>query len=173
MKRFSWVLIIAVLISLGYSNLNAQRSKSYVSYQNVISIDPLEFLINRTLYISFEHKTAPANSFTIFLMYHNYSTDWDGFGVGGSYRWYLDIFKDKKIPLEGLYVGPVGALSMFRNKWADNSHVYLSIGGEIGYKWIFGGFSVEPLVRLMFGVTDVAGLGYHAWGAGVNLGYAW
>lgn len=172
MKKVLIGFIIA-LILFGITGLYAQKSKSYHSYENVLSIDPLEFLINKTLYISFEHKVAPMNSFTIFLMYHNYSSDWDGFGIGGSYRWYLDIFKDRKIALEGLYVGPVAALSMFRDKWGDKSHLYLSIGGELGYKWIFGGFSVEPLLRLMFGVTEVAGLGYHAWGAGINIGYAW
>ncbi len=51
------------------------------------------------------------------------------------------------------------------------------IGGDIGYKWIFDQFSVEPLVGLRIGFTPAANAPGNGTGAigtiSVYVGYAW
>lgn len=170
MKKLLLFSIAAVMMLSLASNLDAKN------YKQSISIDPLDFLVSKVLNVTYEHQLSKENSFTVFFSYYSYSEYWTAYGIGGSYRWYLtDLLKDKKIPIEGLSVGPMVRASFWSNDYGydlDNS-VYLVIGGEAAYKWTFNDFVVEPILRLGFGVTDVAYLGYSGWGAGVNVGYAW
>lgn len=153
------------------ANLDAKN------YKQAISIDPLDFLVSKVFNATYEHQLSKENSFTVFFSYYNYSDYWDAYGIGGSYRWYLtDLLKDKKNPIEGLSVGPMARVSFWSSDYyqlEDENSIYLVIGGEAAYKWVFNDFIVEPILRLGFGVTDISGLGYSGWGAGVNVGYAW
>lgn len=170
-----FVLLIAFLL-IGTNGLFAQSS----SYTNVLTCDPVDLLVSKVLNATFEHRVSYDNTFTITGSYYKYSDNWSAFGIGGSYRWYIDLFKEGKKPLEGFSVGPMLRLSWW-NWDGDNKYghsydggTYVVIGGEAAYKWVFSEhWVVEPIIRLGFGVTDVTGLGYEGWGAGVNFGYTW
>ena len=160
------ILLIAVLMAMF-----VVPSVQSAPYSNAISINPFA-LVWSWVDITYETQLSPTNSLTIFGSFYS-SGWWTSYGIGASYRWYLDLFKDGKSPIEGFSVGPRAAVNWW--SWdnyygyiGDNdNHIGFAIGGEAGYKWVWGGFMVEPLITLMFGSND-----YGSWG-GVNVGYAW
>lgn len=172
MRRILTSLVALFALLIMASSANAQGKNAY---QYNISIDPFDFVVSKTLNATFEYKLSSENSFTIAGSYYKYNDWWSAFGIGGSYRWYIDLFKEGNRALTGFSVGPCARLSFWT--WdaygSTSSETQLSLGGEAAYKWIFkGGWSVEPILRLTFGVLDVPGLDYGGWGAGVNLGYS-
>lgn len=152
---------------------NAQEKNHPGTYS--LTIDPFDFLVSKTLDVTFEYKLSPKNSFTISGLYIPYNDRWSGFGLGVSYRWYFDLFKEGKKSLNGFSFGPMARASW----WSDDLKIhddetFFSIGGEVAYKWVFsGGWTVEPIIRLSFGVSEISGLGYEPIGAGINVGYTW
>lgn len=172
--RYLLALAIATLIS--FQSLSAQGT-----YKQAIAIDPLDFLLIGRLNATYEHQLSTENSLTVQFSYINYSDWWTAMAVGGSYRWYFPtLFKDAKSPIEGFSAGPFARAEFWSWAGPDNSFyddygndVSIVIGGEAAYKWIWGGWMVEPIVRLGFGLTSITGLGYDAYGGGVNVGYAW
>ena len=162
---------------IAFSNSsNAQLQNHTGNY--TLSVDPIDFLVSKTLNASFEYKLNPKNSFTINGSYYAYSDYWKGYGLGASYRWYVDLFNEGKKGLNGFSVGPMVRASWWSYDFDGiatyDGGTYIAIGAEAAYKWIFnGGWTVEPIVRLGFGVTDVSGLGYSGYGGGINIGYTW
>jgi len=171
MKR---LLILTITVVMMLSSAMDAQAKNYTK---AITGDPLDFLLSKVFNVTYEHQISKDNSFTIFASYYNYSEYWSAFGIGGSYRWYLsNVLKDEKIPIEGLSVGPMIRASFWTSDYydfEDANSIYVVIGGEAAYKFIFDDWVVEPIIRLGIGVTDVENLGYSGWGAGVNVGYAW
>ncbi len=169
MKRIGMMLFVFVCL---YTLLPGQSIAQ--PYSNSISANPIGLAFG-VLNATYENKLSPTNSFTIFGLYYGY-TDWAAFGVGGSYRWYLDINEGKR-PIEGLSVGPMAEFGFW--SWSGPSYITndggasFAIGGEVAYKWVFNKFVVEPIVRLSIPVVKIHGLTYHSFGGGVNLGYAW
>jgi hypothetical protein len=164
------IALIAVLMAL----VIAPNLKSAPKYSSAITADPFG-LVWGQLNATYEFQTSPENSITIFGSYWGYA-DWSAFGFGGSYRWYLGFIKDGKKIIEGFSFGPRAELGF----WTWNGSYYnydggmtVAIGGEAGYKWIWGGFVLEPNFRLMFPVSKVTGLSYTGYGFGVNVGFAW
>jgi hypothetical protein len=170
MKR---VLVLTFAIAVLFGSALDLSAKNY---KQSISIDPLDFLISKVFNATYEHQICKENSFTVFASYYSFSDYASAFGIGGSYRWYLtDVLKDEKFPIQGLSVGPMARVSYWSYDavWSEDANdVYIVIGGEAAYKWVFDDWVVEPILRLGIGVTDIQ-TSYSGWGAGVNVGYAW
>jgi hypothetical protein len=167
-KLFVAILFTVICVPMFTSSAQAQ-------YSNSIGADPISLAFG-VLNVTYEHKVAPTNSFTIFGSYFSI-IDWSAYGIGGTYRWYLDVGNDKQA-LEGLSLGPLAEIAFW--SWNGSYYSYsggasVIIGGNVSYKWIFGGgFVVEPNATIAFNAAAPTGFsGYHAFGLGVNLGYAW
>ncbi len=157
-------LLLSLLIGIFFL-AEVQPAKSYSSS---ISGDPIA-LIFGYFNVTYEFQMSPTNSLTLFGSYF-FPSDWTAIGLGASYRWYIVKEKKKKI-IEGFGFGPKAVLSFWSSNIYDGG-VGFSIGGEAAYKWVFGGFVVEPIVSLMIPLVKYYGSGVFA-GIGVNLGYAW
>jgi len=170
MKR---IIILTFALAMLISSSTDLSAKNY---KQSISIDPLDFLISKVFNATYEHQLSKDNSLTVFASYYNYSEYWSAYGIGASYRWYLSgVLKDEKFPIEGLSVGPMARVSFWDSDFYqldDDNSVYIVIGGEAAYKWVFNDWMVEPILRLGIGLTEI-NAGYSGWGAGVNVGYAW
>jgi hypothetical protein len=167
MKKF-FLLALAALLIFSATNLSAQKADKYTQ---AITANPIG-LIFGYFNASYEFQVAPENTLTINGLYWGYS-GWSAFGIGGSYRWYI-VKEDKKKIIEGFGFGPTASLG-FWNYENDgySGGTSLSIGGVASYKWVFGGFVVEPLLVLSFNLMTIEGLAYNSFGLGCNLGYAW
>lgn len=154
---------------------NAQERNHKGNYS--LSVDPGELLLKNVLNVTFEYKLSPKNSFTVVGSYYNYNEWWKAYGIGGSYRWYIDLFKEGKNGLNGFSVGPMLRASWWNfdyNGYTGDTETLVAIGAEAAYKWVFsGGWTVEPILRLSFGVSEISSLGYEPIGAGINVGYTW
>jgi len=141
-------------------------SEAKGGYSSAISGDALGLLFSNYLTITYEFTMSPQNSLSIFGTFYS-SGGWDAFGVGASYRWYL--IKSTGPILEGFSFGPKAGLSF----WSGNGDgTSFAAGGEAAYKWIFGGFVVEPILSLMIPFQTYGHSGVY-WVLGCNLGYAW
>ncbi len=165
------LIVSAILIVFTMSNAFSQ-------YSRALSVDPIDFLVSKVFNATYEHQLNEKNSLTIFGSYYSYSDYWAAYGIGASYRWYLtDVFDDSKTPIEGLSVGPMARVSFWDwsgpSYWNWDGGTYVVIGAEAAYKFNFGNWFVEPIVRLGFAVSDIDGLDYDPFGGGVNVGYAW
>jgi hypothetical protein len=165
--KFKITIAIFALCMVCSTNLWAQR------YTHSISADPISLAFG-VFNATYEWQTAPINSFTIFGEYWSF-VDWSAYGIGASYRWYPHLFEDGKKPLEGFSVGPRIDISFWN--WGgytglNNNYTSIGIGGEAAYKWVFGGFVVEPLIVINIPILKIV-YTYGAFGPGVNLGYAW
>jgi hypothetical protein len=145
-----------------------------------ISVDPFDLLISKTLNATYEIKMGSSNSLSIFGSYYNYSSSWSGFGIGASYRWYVNLFGENTKALEGFSFGPLASVGFWKydapkhTNFNYDNDVMFSIGIEAAYKWTFSkNFFVEPIARIGFAVNDVNGLGYDPVGGGINIGYTW
>ncbi len=164
------VALMAIFVITGSANAQTQGG-----YKYNVSIDPIDLLVSDVLNANFEFKLSNSNSFLVSASYYRYSDILTGFGIGGTYRWYFDLVKDGKKALEGFSVGPCARISYWSWDIANSeSDAYFTIGAEAAYKWIFdGGWSIEPIFRISFGLTDVTYLSdYNSFGLGVNLGYS-
>ncbi len=115
-----------------------------------------------------------------------YHDNWTGYAIGASYRWYISPFKDRKTSLEGFSFGPLAIISFWdtdgfyyyhnKNKVFYDKHTStsLSIGGEAAYKWVWGGFSLEPKITLILNAYAHDGRdGNRPLDLNINIGYAW
>jgi hypothetical protein len=179
MKKFLTILTLVFLVAAFTSNSFAQKVKASEVYNSTIFVNPFG-LIWGLIDVAYEQKLSDANSIKINGQYWNWGSGWTGFGIGGSYRWYLDVFKDNKVPLQGFSVGP--RIDVFKWSWSSDivglstydGGVYVGIGGEAAYKWVFsGGWTVEPSFYLAIPISKVNGLGLNGYGLSVGLGYSW
>lgn len=172
-KALTILLIAAAFIALPLSNEVKAQKKSYS--QSIIA-NPLGLafgMFNAT----YEQRVTETNSFTVNGYYWSF-LDWQAYGFGGSYRWYLSPFDDGKKILEGFSFGPVVAVGFW--SWDGmvtdlyDGGTSINIGAEAAYKWVWGGFVLEPSISLLFNVSSISGLdSYSPFGLGLGLGYAW
>jgi hypothetical protein len=175
--RNSILIIIAVaLVFSATKSVNAQQSQSRYNY--CIGANPIGLLFG-LFNVSFEMKTARANSFAAYLNYWGLS-GWNGYGLGASYRWYIDAFKDGKKPIEGFFVGPAISFGFWDYTGSGAQHASdwngatFAFGGEAGYKWIWDSFYLEPTLGISLTVAKPEHLtNYSVLYGGVTLGYAW
>lgn len=172
MKRnitLSLLLAFLLVVSLPITS-------SAQNYHQAITIEPLQFLYNHVLTVTYEQQIAPKNSFTVNAAYMTLSTWASGLSVGGSYRFYL--MQEKERAIKGFSFGPTISATFWS---VDNSYynyeggTAISIGAEANYKWILeDGWTVEPTFRLFFPLNNLEGYGgWNTWGFGANVGYAW
>ncbi|MFC2130955.1 hypothetical protein ACFLSQ_05935 [Bacteroidota bacterium] len=176
--KITIILIIAALfISITPNNLSAAKT----SYAEAITIDPLNFLLNGIINAKYEQKLSKNNSFTVGgVLFYDSNKDgkWLGVGLSGSYRWYFDLFKTRKKPLQGFSVGPRVTISHYsftpdKNVGSDFGGVMGTIGGEAMYKWVWDNFVLETGIVLNFPILEAEGSNYSAFGLNASIGYAW
>ena len=173
MSKFFTTLLLAITFVAATLTMNATPSYT-TSKGAALVVDPVD-LINGRINLTYEKKLNSKNSFTINASYWNWA-DWlSAFGVGASYRWYLDLFEEGKTGMNGLSVGPRADI-FFWSYDAGNTHSYstVAIGGEANYKWVFGDgkWAVEPTIKLTIPIVKEKGYNYYSnYGFGVNIGY--
>ncbi len=170
MKLKVFLASIILFLSLAFSN----QSNAKEIYSNAISANPLGLAFG-ILNATYETLLSPQNSLTISGYYYSWAVDWAAYGLGGSYRWYIVKEQSKRI-IEGFSFGPMASFSFWswRGIGTADGGATLSIGIEGAYKWVFGGFVVEPILTISFPVSRFSGApSYQSYGLGVNLGYAW
>ena len=166
------LIIATIILMLGLGFANPVNAKEV--YSNAISANPLGLAFG-ILNATYETQLSVQNSLTISGYYYSWAVDWAAYGIGGSYRWYIVKEQGKRI-IEGFSFGPMAAFSFWswRGTGTADGGSTLSIGIEGAYKWVFGGFVVEPILTISFPVSRFSGAPtYQSYGLGVNLGYAW
>lgn len=151
------------------------------NYRNALTLNPFGLFIG-TLNAQYENALSGENSFTVrasAIMRTISSHDVSAFGLGGSYRWYLPPNR----AITGIWVGPSADLLFLKWKYSrgDVSSTFFNIGGEIGYKWIFEQYVVEPYLSLGLSLgkvesEDGKSLAYGngiIYSVGLSLGYSW
>jgi len=173
MKRFLTISVAIILIAITTTtNVVAQKG---IKYNQSISANPLGLLFG-VFNVTYEQQIAPKNTFTINGSYFTYN-DWSAGSIGGSYRFYL--LQEDVRAIQGFSFGPMAEIAFWSwggpGTFSYEGGTVFYIGAEAAYKWVFsGGFMVEPLLQLRFGVNKLEGLGgFSSYGLGVNLGYAW
>jgi hypothetical protein len=175
---FTFFMVLFLFLSV---NLSAQQTENY---DYAITANPLGLAFG-LFNAQFEFQTSQNNSF---LVRGNYWTpgvafsNWTAYGIGASYRWYLDAFKQGTTAITGFSFGPAVAVDFWSWDLDDDFGFFddydggatFRIGAEANYKWIWGGFALEPGINIMFAVSDVEGLGtLSPFGILFNIGYAW
>ncbi len=176
-------ILLVLIMSMAFLSTPAKAA-----YNNNISADPFSLINWGRFNITYEHKVSRINSFTVFFESYNkdYHKYWNGYGIGGSYRWYISPFNDRKTSLEGFSFGPLAILSFWNTDgyyrkvgknnvfYKDGTGSALTIGGEAAYKWVWGGFSLEPSIVLLLDVKGVDDRGdIDPLSLNVKIGYAW
>ena len=167
--KFKSLLIALMLILFVSVNLEAAPK-----YSNSIGANPIGLafgLFNAT----FETQLSPENSLVINGNYWSI-LDWTAFGFGGSYRWYIVKEPGKSI-IEGFSFGPTVSIGFWKwggyGSYSGSGTTSVAIGAEAAYKWVFGGFVVEPSLGFSFNAVSITGLNYPGFGLGCIIGYAW
>lgn len=181
MYKFLTVFIFIASFTCAQAQFNSLKntSQDQYPYQKAVSIDPIDFLVSKVFNATYEQKISPTNSFTVFASYYDYSDYWSAYGIGASYRWYLtDVIQDNESPIGGLSVGPMARISFWDYTGPnplnlDYGGSLFVIGAEAAYKFTFGQWYIEPILRLGFAVSKLDYLGYDPMGGGINVGYAW
>lgn len=167
---FSLALVVVIGLSATLTtNLYAQARTS--TKTQVLSIDALGlFQSGNIVTLQYEWKTAPTNSFHIRGRFSDFGGFYTGFGVGAGYRFYI---ADSRA-LTGLNVAPVAEAWFYNSSALNSSSTVFGLGAEVGYKWIFDQFAVEPGVGLGFGFggDDITYYTKTRVYAQVHLGYA-
>jgi hypothetical protein len=171
------VVLITVCVFLSVSDLSAQKHGGK-RFKNAISINPISLVWNQ-LVVTYEHQTAKYNTFTVQGLFWFPGSGWSAYGISGSYRWYImNLFQDKKIPIQGFSVGPTAGIMNYgwdgEGIFSDYGGISIVVGGEACYKWIFNEFVVEPKFQVLINVTSVDGdPNWAPFTIGCNVGYAW
>jgi len=167
------ILCLTIVLSLTSQEAMAQTRPAAGSYSNAITVDPLSLLILRVLNVQYEFKTAPQQSGAVRALIVPSYSDYNAFGVGGTYRFYLGNSR----AIQRFSLGPALDLYFFRNSVLDRTATIASIAAEANYKWIFDDFVLEPNASLRFYIAGDQGVGSAfsgvGIGLGVNIGYAW
>jgi hypothetical protein len=160
LTRFAlYFAVIAAIFTLSESARSQARPSPKTQ---VFSIDPVGLILDDPLILQYEYKTGPVNSWAFRALWWpvgvdgNY--DWSAFGVGGAYRFYI---ADSRA-LTGLNIAPAAEMLFFHGSFANGvgstkSGIAVWIGGDMGYKWIFDDFSVEPMIGMRIGLGPSSG----------------
>jgi hypothetical protein len=173
------IRLCSIVILLAVSGLFFAPERGYAqrasAYNNNISVDVIDQLINNTISVQYEFKSTSTTSIAVRGEYVTAVLGSSAFGVGGEWRFYI---ADSRA-LSGLNVGPAADLYFFKNNGLGKKNVVFSVGGDAAYKFFFDQFTVEPFLgaRLGFtgsdvipGVTNFTTV--HLIG-GIYLGWAW
>ncbi|MBN1596494.1 DUF3575 domain-containing protein [candidate division FCPU426 bacterium] len=175
MKRTS----IAALV-LCLSMMVAGAAQAAVPKNN-ITVQPIGFLFGNG---NLEYEAALGDT-TAIAGRINYSAwnigDWSTSAIGGglSYR----FFPVSKQAPRGFWVGPGADILIISSTYEDDtaSSTFISVGGDLGYKWIWGeevGFVLCPSISLRYvsGSLSVGDnelpFGGFGFGLGLALGLA-
>jgi len=165
------LLIAAVALTLSPQESTARKA----SYGECITVNPIGLAFGG-INAMYERQISKNNSFTAGGYLYS-SGDWMGYGIGGSYRWYIDLFKTRKRPIEGFAVGPRVRIDTWT--WEGgrvspyDDGITFTIGGEAVYKWIWDDFVLETGIVVNFNVAGLEGLDYSPFGLVGSIGYAW
>jgi hypothetical protein len=174
LRNSLFIIVLAVMLLGATGNANAQKEK----YGQCIGANPLGLVFGQ-LNVTYEQQLSKTNSFTVSGYYMSIS-DWSAFGFGGSYRWYISPFKDGKKIIEGFSFGPLLAIGFWNYDGAydypdgNNGGTSIALGCEAAYKWVWGGFYLEPMLNIQFSLMKPDHYGtYDMFHLGANIGYAW
>lgn len=158
-------VLISLLIALGIRPVYAWR-------ENVVSINPLGFIVG-VADVEWERVLRDDLAVAGSILYAG-DDWWSIFGIGAGVKRY-----HRALAPEGFWYG--GTFSILHASWEvpvwprprRESIVGFSIGGGIGYKWIFeNNMTIEPSASLSFfsaGEADIAGV---VPGLGLRVGFA-
>lgn len=168
-KNLLAVSLFVTFIFVGFSS-NVYSQRVVKNYNEAITANPLALAFG-IFNVNYEMQVSKENTLVIGGIYYGYQ-GWTGFGVSGTYKWY--IFQDQEKPIKGFGFGPSAAIAFlgYTNDTYSN-RMSLSIGGEASYKWIFDDFVLEPVFGINYNVLSEAGLDWRPFYLGVNVGYAW
>ena len=174
MKKTFLFLVVVGLLLVG-SHKPAQ------AYVNSLSTDVITLLNNKILNVRYETMLTRTNSIVFDLAIDNKWKDETGFQLAGMYRWYIrDAFPVKTSGLEGFNLGAQVVLGGYiwdhyvsPTLTEKQTDLFLQVGGEAAYKWVFDGFQVEPRINLGIPLVKESYYSNFYWTVGVNLGYAW
>lgn len=174
--------IIFIVPFLFYSQSFSQN------YRNAITLNPVGFFAvgDANANIQYENALSGENSFIVRIpiIIRDISTyPVSAFGIGGSYRWYLPPNR----AIVGVWVAPAIDILFLKWKYLNKEESYVSktlinIWGEVGHKWIFEQYVIEPFFGLGLGIGEAqakdkkTSLNYGngiLWQLGVSLGYSW
>jgi hypothetical protein len=153
-----------------------------VKAQSYIKVNPVSLAFG-VIGVDYEKVVSDKNSIQVgayFISRGIGGIGYTGFGVNGSYRFYIS----KEDAPKGLFASPTVGLSFVSFKdnlfatGTSSSYSALSIGGLIGYQWLFSDdqFSFELGVGPQYGIS-LGTSGADAFGIGVlpqvslSLGY--
>jgi hypothetical protein len=128
------------------------------------------FLSGKEIHAQYEWKAGPVNSWFIRALFGQDPLKYNGLGIGGGYRFFI---ADSRA-LTGLGIAPVVVAYFWSHEFLP-AETFVSVGGEVSYKWIFDDFSVEPLLGagIAFGGNNISYLTTMRGYLGIYLGYAW
>lgn len=173
---------VVAVPSTSSSGLNLQHHQD-------ITINPLSMIFG-LFSAQYERRISPSGSWALGASYWGLSVasyEFTSIGVNGAYR-----FWPGSHALEGFYVGPIAAFDSasatvtepFSGQKGEASAALFSLGGLVGYQWVWdGGFLIDLAIGVqdVFGTlegkagnttvkVDVTGVGFAGRFA---LGYAW
>lgn len=143
MKKVLFTLLVAVFCF----SANAQ--------QNIIKTNPLALAFG-DFNVTYEKVLNPSSSLLIQGEYafQLLGLDVSVGGLGLGYRYYITHTK-KEVP-RGFYVTPEASFGF--GKYDTNSVTAFGIGAELGYQWIWSGFTLDlgigPMYKIVNGISD-------------------
>jgi hypothetical protein len=168
---FIAVALLAISSFTSASDSFAQARPS--SRGTFLGGDPFGVLWGYALSAQYESRISQDNSWALRLAIYPEKLGESGFGIGGSYRFYIADGR----ALTGLSISPAADLVLTTS--GNLSSTYLLVGADLAYKWIFNdGFGIEPYLWLRNGfVASQYGNGARFSGIrpaiGLWIGYAW
>ncbi|MFH1051567.1 MAG: hypothetical protein V1779_11655 [bacterium] len=182
--KYKLILLLLIAV-ISVTTIPVKLTAQKASYNEAITVDPLNFLLNSIVNAKYEKKLSPTNSYTIgaLLIYRTTSGQssgtWMGYGLSGSYRWYYDLFKTRQKAIQGFSFGPRASLSYYGfsgdHNVSDDNATVITIGGEAMYKWVWDSFVLETGILLdfpLYGHKDLPWT-YGTFGLNAAIGYAW
>ncbi len=167
-KSLLMVALLSMLFIAATENSYSQRIIK--NYNEAITANPLAFAFG-IFNVNYEMQVSRDNSVVLGAQYLGYQ-GWTGFGLSGTYKWY--IFQEDEKAIKGFGFGPqASVLFLGYENDSYSNRMALSIGGEASYKWILDDFVLEPVFGINYNVLSEKGLDWRPFYLGVNVGYAW
>lgn len=173
------IIVIACILVIGLKIYCFSAEKRDLDYVDAFTVNPFGLLFG-IFNIQYQYKIKDKESLTVGGFYWESSTGdwkWSGLAAGFTYRFNLS-----KKGLTGFSVGPTaGALYVSADyKTTSGTTIFFSPGGELGYQWIWDGFTLDlntgikyNIGNLAIGDKDFLYKGLNWSGLAVNIGWAW
>jgi hypothetical protein len=177
MAKAGIILVVFLLLTGATQIASPQEARAQAEFGSVISINPFGLLLG-VANAEYEKVWKPNMSFVGQAVFASRSSgDWDWMLLGGGVgvKRYLNSTAPEK-----LWFGGNASLQYVSADYGreEGSSVFLGLAGLVGYKWIFGQFTVEPSIGLLMsiGSLSIAGESIPITGVGgtlgISLGYA-